>query len=246
MRNAGVRAALSLVGAITIALATGASAGAQPTTPPGNQGSGSGVGWPAQPGALGAGSPPSDARAAAGVPAPPPHVPLVATQGYAGGNAATRLLATPVTGLLPGATPLKPTLTSPVANDPQAAMRGMQYFLAFNCVGCHAPNGGGGMGPALSNTTFLYGGAPANIYLTIYQGRPNGMPAWGQMLPDNIIWDLVAYVQSISRAPTPQWGTTVSRQTLTQEQAPAEHVTTTEPWKQMEAFSHGQKPNAAK
>ena len=62
-------------------------------------------------------------------------------------------------------------------------------------------NGGGGMGPALSKRTFTYGSAPANIYLTIVQGRPNGMPAWGSVLPSGIVWDLVAYVRSISNAP---------------------------------------------
>ena len=39
-------------------------------------------------------------------------------------------------------------------NDAQAVERGMKYFTAFNCVGCHAANGGGGMGPALSNSNF--------------------------------------------------------------------------------------------
>jgi cytochrome c553 len=30
-----------------------------------------------------------------------------------------------------------------VADDPQAPTRGMQYFNAMNCVGCHGPNGAG-------------------------------------------------------------------------------------------------------
>lgn len=159
---------------------------------------------------------------------------------YASGSRA--LLDTPVSGLFPGGVSTRPQLKNPVANDPAAAQRGMAYFLSFNCVGCHAPNGGGGMGRALSNRYFQYGGEPANIYLSIVQGRPNGMPAWGGILPDVIVWDLVAYIGQISQDPNPQWGTTISQQSPAIEQTPAEFVTTTTPWAYTEPFVRGQKP----
>ena len=75
--------------------------------------------------------------------------------------------------------PSRRRIANPLAQDPQAATRGMQDFIQFNCVGCHAPNAGGGMGPALSEGRFIYGSSPANLFLSIYQGRPNGMPTWG-------------------------------------------------------------------
>ena len=87
------------------------------------------------------------------------------------------------------------------------------------------------MGPALSNAKFIYGGEPANIYLTILQGRPNGMPAWGGMLPDQTIWDLVAYIQSISKEPAGEWGKTISLESFTIEQVPAEFKSTADPWR---------------
>ncbi len=90
------------------------------------------------------------------------------------------LIDVPVTKILPGNVDLTPKIKNPVADDAGAAQRGMKYFANFNCIGCHADNGGGGMGPALSNRAFIYGGEPQNIYLTIAQGRPNGMPAWGK------------------------------------------------------------------
>lgn len=170
----------------------------------------------------------------------------VPTQSYTGASGAAKLLGTPVSRLFPGNVPVKPSLESPVGDSREAAQRGMQYFQAFNCVGCHAPNGSGGMGPSLSNSAFIYGSEPAQIYLTIYQGRPRGMPAWGGMLPEPAIWDLVAYVRSISREPSQQWGKTVSAQMPQIEQVPAEYVSTPDPWGQTEAFSHGQKPNRAK
>jgi cytochrome c oxidase cbb3-type subunit 3 len=159
---------------------------------------------------------------------------------------AKALLSTPVSTLFPGNIPLRPDIKNPVANDPAAAQRGMAYFEGFNCVGCHAANGGGGMGRALSNRFFEYGAEPANIYLTIVQGRPNGMPAWGGLLPDAVIWDLVAYIEQISAAPSSQWGTTVSAGSPGIEQAPAEFTTTTDPWSYTEPFSNGQNPTRGK
>lgn len=155
------------------------------------------------------------------------------------------LLSTPVTNLIPGGGKPESSVAHPTLDD-DAAKRGMRYFSSFNCVGCHAPNGGGGMGPSLSNAAFLYGGEPANIYLSIYQGRPKGMPAWGGMLPDEVIWDLVAYVRSISKTPDKPWGTTVSVTTMEKEQVPAEYMQTWNPWRYTQSFSFGLKPTLVK
>jgi cytochrome c oxidase cbb3-type subunit 3 len=75
---------------------------------------------------------------------------------------------------------------------------GHQLFDAFNCSGCHA-HGGGGMGPALMDSRWIYGSAPQTIFATIHDGRPNGMPAFGGRIPDDQIWKLVEYVRSMSR-----------------------------------------------
>ena len=60
------------------------------------------------------------------------------------------LLAVPLVHNTPGNVSPGPEIKNPMAGDPNAAKRGMQYFAKFNCSGCHAANGGGGMGPALS------------------------------------------------------------------------------------------------
>ncbi|HEY3460111.1 MAG TPA: c-type cytochrome, partial [Casimicrobiaceae bacterium] len=44
----------------------------------------------------------------------------------------------------------------------------------------------------------IYGSKPAQIYSTIVEGRPNGMPSFGGHIPDNEVWQLVAYVRSLS------------------------------------------------
>ncbi len=159
-----------------------------------------------------------------------------------GGGVASRLLHVPVVNLQPGGVQERPKISNPDADDPQAAQRGMDYFAQMNCVGCHAANGAGGMGPALSNAKFIYGSAPENIYLTILQGRPNGMPAWGGLLPDQVIWDLVAYIRGISKEPAGEWGKTTSAGGFTVEQVPAEFKSTPTPWQYTEPFTSGQPP----
>jgi cytochrome c2 len=68
----------------------------------------------------------------------------------------------------------------------------MQAFVSMNCVGCHAPNGGGGMGPALSERTFIYGREPANIYLSIVGSKSGAVPNYSfspALRAADITWD---------------------------------------------------------
>jgi cytochrome c oxidase cbb3-type subunit III len=87
--------------------------------------------------------------------------------------------------------------TGPYANNAYAIAEGKRLYTQFNCVGCHA-NGGGGMGPPLMDDKWIYGSEPANIFATIVEGRPNGMPAFGGKLASTQVWQLVAYVRSLS------------------------------------------------
>jgi cytochrome c oxidase cbb3-type subunit III len=73
---------------------------------------------------------------------------------------------------------------------------GKRLFTWFNCSGCHG-HGGGGSGPALMDDRWIYGGDIDRIYLTIVQGRPNGMPAFGGKIPSQQVWQLAAYVRSL-------------------------------------------------
>ena len=85
----------------------------------------------------------------------------------------------------------------PYAANAWAMAEGKSLYNAFNCVGCHA-QGGGGMGPALMDSVWIYGASPDSIYQTIVRGRPNGMPSFRGRLPEDRIWQLVAYVRSMS------------------------------------------------
>lgn len=85
----------------------------------------------------------------------------------------------------------------PYDQSAYAVGEGKRLFSAFNCVGCHN-HGGGGIGPALMDAEWIYGSHPEQIYSTIVQGRPNGMPSFAGKIPDYQVWELVAYVRSLS------------------------------------------------
>jgi cytochrome c oxidase cbb3-type subunit 3 len=60
------------------------------------------------------------------------------------------------------------------------------------------------MGPPLMDERWIYGSDPGHIFETIVGGRPNGMPAFGGRISDEQVWQLVAFVQSMSgHAPVP-------------------------------------------
>jgi cytochrome c oxidase cbb3-type subunit 3 len=75
--------------------------------------------------------------------------------------------------------------------------QGKIYYRWFNCIGCHA-QGGGGMGPALMDANWIYGKKPGDVFVSIMDGRPNGMPSFRGRIPEKQAWELVAYVRSLS------------------------------------------------
>jgi cytochrome c oxidase cbb3-type subunit 3 len=103
-----------------------------------------------------------------------------------------------VSALQPG--DVKPGLEAmqgPYEGNAYAIAEGQRLFSQMNCVGCHF-HGGGGIGPPLMDDFWLYGNQPAQVYQTIMEGRPNGMPSFGGKIPPQQVWQLVAYVRSMS------------------------------------------------
>lgn len=154
--------------------------------------------------------PPREPQAAAGDAAEEAVWSFRPPAAVAGADLADRLPASPgmtalipATGLFPGATAVAADVPNPYAGDEQAIAAGGRHFAAFNCSGCHAPLGGGGMGPPLSDGAWIHGGAPGQIYLSIVHGRADGMPAWGAMLPEKTIWKIVAYIETLDRIEQP-------------------------------------------
>ena len=99
--------------------------------------------------------------------------------------------------LQPGPTLVTDTAEGPYDDNAFGTMQGQQLYSVMNCTGCHS-NGGGGMGPPLMDDEWLYGSLPNQIFASIAEGRANGMPSWKYKLTNDQIWQLVAYVRSLS------------------------------------------------
>ena len=99
--------------------------------------------------------------------------------------------------LQPGPAIVAGNIESPYDDKAWAVSEGKQLFGSMNCAGCHA-NGGGGMGPPLMDDDWIYGSQPEQIFASIAEGRPNGMPSWKYTLSNQQIWEIVAYVRSLS------------------------------------------------
>lgn len=90
-------------------------------------------------------------------------------------------------------------LVNPYAGNAQRADEGAKLFLSYNCVDCHGADGSGAMGPSLQDGRWHFGGTPGDIFQSIYEGRPDGMPSWGGRIGDDQIWRLVTYVQTLDK-----------------------------------------------
>jgi cytochrome c oxidase cbb3-type subunit 3 len=89
-------------------------------------------------------------------------------------------------------------IRNPYEGDKNAIATGGKLFIAYNCLDCHGAEGSGAMGPSFQDGRWHFGGAPGEVFESIYEGRPDGMPSWGGRITDDQIWMLTAYVRSLS------------------------------------------------
>ena len=95
--------------------------------------------------------------------------------------------------------------TNPIPADEASLARGEATFLT-NCAACHGAAGrgdgpaGAGMDPPPSNLVVDHGHdhTDAELFALIAEGKAGtGMPAFGDSLTDNDIWDLVNWVRQL-------------------------------------------------
>lgn len=80
--------------------------------------------------------------------------------------------------------------------NPAFVSAGQATFEA-NCVACHGKELQGGIGFNLIDDEWVHGGKPSEIYHTIDTGVPEkGMQAWGPLLGQKRIAEVVAYILS--------------------------------------------------
>jgi mono/diheme cytochrome c family protein len=90
-------------------------------------------------------------------------------------------------------------LRNPFEGNAAEIATGAKLYISYNCVDCHGADGGGAMAPAFIDGRWHFGGSAAEVYESIYQGRPDGMPAWGGLIDRASIWRLVSYVRSLEK-----------------------------------------------
>jgi cytochrome c oxidase cbb3-type subunit 3 len=94
----------------------------------------------------------------------------------------------------PSATPEQ---LAALAKDAGALAAGKQTF-AQNCAACHRFDGGGQIGPNLTDDYWLHGAGLAQIHKTVADGvLEKGMPPWGKVLKPAQVDAVVAYVSTL-------------------------------------------------
>lgn len=86
--------------------------------------------------------------------------------------------------------------------DATRIQAGKTRFNSMCAAYCHGFEGGGGKTPAFKGRNDL---KPEDVYKTIAEGRRGAdiMPAWGHSFSQEKIWELVAYIMSLTRLPAP-------------------------------------------
>ncbi|MDB4927539.1 MAG: Cytochrome c oxidase subunit CcoP [Myxococcaceae bacterium] len=104
-----------------------------------------------------------------------------------------------------------------LSRDPATVQAGRGVF-AQSCVACHAANGGGGIGPNLTDSSWLHGRSPTAILRTINEGvLARGMPAWGPQLGLDRVQSVAAYVVTLRDTNVPGGKAPQGATTLAQE-----------------------------
>lgn len=96
------------------------------------------------------------------------------------------------------------------ASQDAAVVAAGKTIFAANCFACHSSDGGGVLngvplpGPNLTDNAWIHGGAPMNLFTTVWKGVPEkGMVTWGPMLGKDRIRSVVAYVLTLRNTNVP-------------------------------------------
>ena len=89
-------------------------------------------------------------------------------------------------------------------SDPALAAQGKVVFASV-CAPCHRPDGGGSVGPNLTDNYWIHGANIAAVLKVINEGiLDKGMPAWKAVLGREKVLQAAAYIWSIQGSNPPQ------------------------------------------
>src|ERR1051325_281821 len=113
--------------------------------------------------------------------------------------------------LQPGSTTTPAGIRNEYEENAYALSEGRRLYSAYNCNGCHA-QGGGGMGPPLMDGLWIYGGKPEQVFSTIVEGRPNGMPSFRAKGPEFQVWERAAAGGAMRKRRRPRASTIICKE----------------------------------
>lgn len=83
-------------------------------------------------------------------------------------------------------------------NDPQRIEAGKRRFSGTCAAYCHGKDGAGGRAPSFKGNSFFEPDAAFKVITLGRQGQAT-MPPWGSAYSPEEIWELVAYLQHLSK-----------------------------------------------
>jgi cytochrome c oxidase cbb3-type subunit III len=88
--------------------------------------------------------------------------------------------------------------TNVTFTDVPADLEAGKKIFEMQCAPCHKPDGGGSVGPNLTDNYWLHGGSMKDIYYTIKVGVPaKGMIAWEQLLSPERMRNVSSYILTL-------------------------------------------------
>lgn len=93
----------------------------------------------------------------------------------------------------------------------KSQLAGAETIFQSTCAACHAKDGGGGIGPNLTDDYWLHGGSVQEVFKSIKYGwQDKGMKSWKDDFPPKQIAELTSYIKSLRgshpAAPKPPQG----------------------------------------
>jgi len=87
---------------------------------------------------------------------------------------------------------------NPFTGNAEAIVEGKKLFSQNNCAGCHGVGGGGGMGPSVLDDDWKFGSDDQTLFKLIKGDIPDQtMPKVYNVLPDEEVWKILAFVRSV-------------------------------------------------
>ncbi len=81
--------------------------------------------------------------------------------------------------------------------DPEVIALGTTLYRS-NCAACHGLQGEGRVGPSFTDGEWIYGESDADLVASIRDGRPKGMPPWGQAMSNEDLAAVASFVRHLA------------------------------------------------